>query len=1147
MKSIPEQCVPYAIRLLQLLVFSRKPLTLIELVDAVVTEPDDATPLDVGNRFTPPELLLECCSGFLRVTHGHTDGMSSYDGSGAESDNDKRYVQLAHFSVQEYLLLDREQNPYGLHFRAIAANAKITQICLSYLWSTMGIWSIQEASIKFPFTKYAALYWFTYADTAGDSEDRTFSWMLKAITDRPFLSYLLAIYQPVEADPHLVQLASIASFSGLTRSIEILLNNGFDPNTCFSHGTSALTASSEFGHVETARILLDHGANVNARDNSGHTALYVAVPNMDMMQLLLDRGAVIPANEKDKYLNHAVYANSLEAVRLLLNTGVGIDATGGRYSMALLTACGWNDSYVDNAGSGKEDLVLQLIQSGADPNGSENGRTALHTAASRGYHQVVKLLLRFGAKLTTRIDNGESALDGAALQGHLQVVELLVTYTMHISVREGHYESALIAAAYNGHLCVVEYLLDVIDHMNIGMNRSRTGSDGDQADILDAACAADRVELVKNLLEDDGAGETSSETKDIALRLIMNPRKPEVIQMLRNHGVAKNLRDCRYSFGTALAAAAYGGHTDIVRLLLRTNLDVDDAQWYRDAGSGELFHNTPLQAASSHGHLETVRVLLEAGAQVNTETGFYGYALHGALAGGHKDVSLLLLESGADIRSIGGICGTALHAAAFGGILEIVKLCLESGMDVNMPNEERGTAICFAACQSSLEIIQFLLDHGANINYDSGQYGTPLEIACEHGRLDVVELLIRNGVNISFKPQPGAGAINNACRRGFHKLMAYLIGQGADINDIDDDVVIKSANGDINILKLLVDRFSASLLKAACLSGRTDSVLLLLEHGIDVKSTEQECGGLLHDACMNDDEGLVVLLFEHQADVNARGEPYGTALQAAAVYSSVPMVEMLLKFGADPNVWGGRYGSALSAASEFGSPEMVRILLEYGADPNVWGGKHGSALSAASKYGSLEMVRILLEYGADPNIWGGEYGSELLVASKFGSPERIRILLEYGADVNTPRLHHDTSFHRNSSFERLDEDSRSPDEMVNPIAQNEWHSSPLSAASHEGNIEIVRLLLTKGAISNSQGRPYWLALLGAVRWCHEDVAALLFQKNTESLQATPQACSTTSRGRSFSVPHVCSTATLFCPQDKPSSIRDDMVRRASLG
>jgi ankyrin repeat protein len=54
-------------------------------------------------------------------------------------------------------------------------------------------------------------------------------------------------------------------------------------------------------HVETARLLLDHGAEINGTNNNGMTPLHYAAESDSvlMVQLFLDRGAdVIAKNVK---------------------------------------------------------------------------------------------------------------------------------------------------------------------------------------------------------------------------------------------------------------------------------------------------------------------------------------------------------------------------------------------------------------------------------------------------------------------------------------------------------------------------------------------------------------------------------------------------------------------------------------------------------------------------------------------------------------------------------------------------------------------------------------------------------------------------------------------------------------------------------
>lgn len=96
---------------------------------------------------------------------------------------------------------------------------------------------------------------------------------------------------------------------------------------------------------------------------------------------------------------------------------------------------------------------------------------------------------------------------------------------------------------------------------------------------------------------------------------------------------------------TALQEAAYGGHEDVVWLLLKNGANADE----REGGIGA----SALHFAAMHGYEVVVRLLLEKGANVNANTtsmiGFGMTALHCATRCGHEAVVQLLLEKGANV------------------------------------------------------------------------------------------------------------------------------------------------------------------------------------------------------------------------------------------------------------------------------------------------------------------------------------------------------------------------------------------------------------------------------------------------------------------------------------------------------------------
>lgn len=82
--------------------------------------------------------------------------------------------------------------------------------------------------------------------------------------------------------------------------VPILLKNGANVNQCDRVGLTALhRATTE----ETARLLLDHGADPNARTHAGNTPLHFAAQNMlvDVVNVLLEYGADVNSHDVKGY------------------------------------------------------------------------------------------------------------------------------------------------------------------------------------------------------------------------------------------------------------------------------------------------------------------------------------------------------------------------------------------------------------------------------------------------------------------------------------------------------------------------------------------------------------------------------------------------------------------------------------------------------------------------------------------------------------------------------------------------------------------------------------------------------------------------------------------------------------------------------
>jgi ankyrin repeat protein len=187
----------------------------------------------------------------------------------------------------------------------------------------------------------------------------------------------------------------LACVNGDPAMIEKLLKAGADPNAAATEGETALMTVARTGKVDAAKVLLDHGAKVDAKENwHGETALMWATAESHpaMMRELIAHGADVNARSspenwerqttsepREKWLPlgaltpllFAVRQGCLECAQILLDANADINAADPDGVTPTVYA-------IIN---GHYDVAGFLVDKGANPNlADKTGRAALYAA-----------------------------------------------------------------------------------------------------------------------------------------------------------------------------------------------------------------------------------------------------------------------------------------------------------------------------------------------------------------------------------------------------------------------------------------------------------------------------------------------------------------------------------------------------------------------------------------------------------------------------------------------------------------------------------------------------------------------------------------------------------------------------------------------
>ena len=143
--NIDEGHYQYALKILQWLTYSARPLELEELAEVIAIDIEECPRFDPANKLPEPRVILKICSSLVSLeTYENMDDENENVEDGNESVDDgyeSVVVRLAHFSVKEYLVSERilQGNARRYSIREINANIVIQNDCLAYLLELDGL------------------------------------------------------------------------------------------------------------------------------------------------------------------------------------------------------------------------------------------------------------------------------------------------------------------------------------------------------------------------------------------------------------------------------------------------------------------------------------------------------------------------------------------------------------------------------------------------------------------------------------------------------------------------------------------------------------------------------------------------------------------------------------------------------------------------------------------------------------------------------------------------------------------------------------------------------------------------------------------------------------------------------------------------
>ena len=372
----------------------------------------------------PVDAVLSTCSTLLSLVNSQ----------------DSQVVQFSHLSVKEFLTSTRfaeKRNTISsrYHVSMTPAHTLVAKACLGILLH-LDKDTTSDTLPKFPLAEYAAEHWFEHARFEGVSQNAEEGISQMFNRSKHHLMVWLWICDPIHPSWRQNKLVNspwtprgtplhYAGFCGLYDIVKALAIE-YPQDVCsrsFPGEETPLHLTSRAGHIDVARLLIEHGADVASQSEHGTTPLHLASygGHVGLSRLLIEYGAdaAAPGTDETTPLHRASFGGHVDVARLLIEHGASVEAQSKDGTTPLYGASFW----------GHVDVARPLLEHGANAGARrDDGTTPLHWAAWRGHVDVARLLIEYGADVEAQREDGTTPLRWASSMGHVDVAQLLIEH-----------------------------------------------------------------------------------------------------------------------------------------------------------------------------------------------------------------------------------------------------------------------------------------------------------------------------------------------------------------------------------------------------------------------------------------------------------------------------------------------------------------------------------------------------------------------------------------------------------------------------------------------------------------------------------------------------------------------------------------------